>query len=288
MRGLCILAACLALLLAGCSSQPTRSGSHPYKKDSSIYPADWHIKDSAPAENRDWSQIPDAVPRWEPRARYGNHSPYTVLGKTYHVLPSSQGYRERGIASWYGKKFAGRATSSQEPYDPYAMTAAHKTLPLPTYVQVTNLDNGKSIVVRVNDRGPFHDGRIIDLSYAAAHKLGYANKGTANVIVEAIDPGEPPREAPPPPISAPAPAASTSGQIYLQVGAFTSLDAAVRLQQQIIRATAAAVGIQSQYEPGRGELHRVRVGPFDSEPSARQVDQMIRDAGLGAPLLLRR
>lgn len=293
MRGFCILAACLALILAGCSTPQSdrKSGtsSSPYK-DSSIYPPDWHIKDSAPDEHRDWSKIPDAVPKWEPRARYGNHSPYKVLGKTYHVLPSAQGYREKGIASWYGKKFAGRATSSQEPYDPYAMTAAHKSLPLPSYVRVTNLDNGKRIVVRVNDRGPFHDGRIIDLSFAAAHKLDYANRGTANVLVETLDPGEPAREAPPPPVSAPpaVPVSNPNGQLYLQVGAFGSMDAAIRLQQQIIRATAAPVGIHSHSEPGRPDLHRVRVGPFDSEPSARQMDQMIRDAGLGSPLLIRR
>lgn len=289
MRILLLLAACLALVLAGCSSQPVRKGGSP-RQDSTIYPSDWHIRDSAPDEHRDWSKIPDPVPRWEPRARYGNHSPYTVLGKTYRVLPSSQGYREKGIASWYGKKFAGRATSSQEPYDPYAMTAAHKSLPLPTYVRVTNLDNGKRIVVRVNDRGPFHEGRIIDLSFAAAHKLDYANRGTANVLVEAIDPTEPGRESPPPPVTPPPPipVANPAGQIYLQVGAFSSMDAAIRLQQKIIRATAAPVGIHSQSDPGGNELHRVRVGPFDSEPSARQVDQTIRDAGLGSPLLIRR
>ena len=306
MRGLFLLAACLALMLAGCSSTPAKKGSSggsasPYRnKDSSIYPADWHIKDSAPDETLDWSKIPDATPKWEPRARYGNHSPYKVLGKTYRVLPSSTGYREKGIGSWYGKKFSGRATSSQEPYDPYAMTAAHKTLPLPTYVRVTNLDNGKRIVVRVNDRGPFHDGRIIDLSFAAAHKLGYANKGTANVVVEAIDPGEPGRELPPPPPSsrptpAPAPAPQTvpsspavTGQIYLQVGAYSDMNAAVRVQQQIMRSTSAPVGIHSQAESGRSDIHRVRVGPFDSEPSAQQVAQTIRDAGLGSPLLIRR
>lgn len=289
MRILLLLTTCLALVLAGCSSQPVRKGSSP-KQDSTIYPSDWHIRDSAPDEHRDWSKIPDAVPRWEPRARYGNHSPYRVLGKTYQVLPNSQGYREKGIASWYGKKFAGRATSSQEPYDPYAMTAAHKSLPLPSYVRVTNLDNGKRIVVRVNDRGPFHEGRIIDLSFAAAHKLDYANRGTANVLVEAIDTTEPRRESPPPPVGQPAPipVANPAGQIFLQVGAFSSMDAAIRLQQQIIRATAAPVGIHSQPGQGGNDLHRVRVGPFDSEPSARQVDQTIRDAGLGSPLLIRR
>src|SRR5690606_28667370 len=131
-----------ALILGGCTTSPKKPG---------YSPGPFEEKDSAPDETRDWSTIPDAVPKWEPRARYGNHSPYNVLGKTYSVFPSSVGYRETGIASWYGKKFSGRATSSQEPYDPYAMTAAHKKLPLPTYVRVTNLDNRRQIVVRVND-----------------------------------------------------------------------------------------------------------------------------------------
>lgn len=284
-----LLALIASLYLAGCSSNRPSSGTSASPYDSS-YPADWHIKDSAPDEHMDWSKIPDAVPKWEPRARYGNHSPYKVLGKTYQVMPSSAGYREKGIGSWYGKKFAGRATSSQEPYDPYAMTAAHKTLPLPTYVRVTNLDNGKKIVVRVNDRGPFHDGRIIDLSFAAAHKLGYANKGTANVIVEAIDPGEPGIEIPPTPASirtAPAPAAD-GGRIYLQVGAFSDLNAAIRLQQRLIRDTQAPVGIHSQTENGRSDVHRVRVGPLATEQIADQMAQQIREAGLGSPLLIRR
>ena len=276
----------LALVLAGCSSNRP-SSAPPYNSD---YPADWHIKDSAPDENLDWSRIPDAVPKWEPRARYGNHSPYKVLGKTYQVLPSATGYREKGIGSWYGKKFSGRATSSQEPYDPYAMTAAHKTLPLPSYVRVTNLDNGKQIVVRVNDRGPFHEGRIIDLSFAAAHKLGYANRGTANVVVEAINPTEPGVEIPPASssIAPPAPANAVGNQIYLQIGAFTDLNTAIRVQQQIIRATRAPVGIHSQMENGRNDVHRVRAGPFATEQNANQVAQMIRDAGLGSPLLIRR
>lgn len=276
--------AVLILTLTGCSSNSPKSGS-PY--DSS-YPSDFHIKDSAPDEHLDWSKIPDAVPKWEPRARYGNHSPYKVLGKTYQVMPSGAGYREKGIASWYGKKFSGRATSSQEPYDPYAMTAAHKTLPLPSYVRVTNLDNGKRIVVRVNDRGPFHAGRIIDLSFAAAHKLGYANNGTANVIVEAIDPGEPGIEIPPTPASIGQPVAPSSGQIYLQVGAFTDMNTAIRVQQQVIRTTRAPVGIHSQTENGRSDVHRVRVGPFNTEQNAQQTAQLIRDAGLGSPLLIRR
>jgi len=128
------------------------------------------------------------VPKVEPRSRYGNPSSYVVFGKRYYTLPESDGYVERGIASWYGKKFHGSRTSSREPYDMYAMTAAHTQLPLPTYVQVTNLKNGRKIIVRVNDRGPFHQNRLIDLSYTAAVKLDIVREGTGLVEVRALDP----------------------------------------------------------------------------------------------------
>ena len=132
--------------------------------------------------------IPDAIPKVEPRSRYGNPQSYVVFGKRYAVLKSADGYRKRGIASWYGTKFHGKRTSSGEPYDMYAMTAAHKSLPLPSYVRVTNLKNKRSVVVKVNDRGPFHENRIIDLSYAAAIKLGISDGGTGVVQVTVIDP----------------------------------------------------------------------------------------------------
>ncbi|MFC1696487.1 septal ring lytic transglycosylase RlpA family protein, partial [Pseudomonadota bacterium] len=133
------------------------------------------------------SDVADAVPRNEPLARYGNHSPYEVFGKKYHVLPSSKGYHEKGTASWYGSKFHGRRTSSGEPYDMHLATAAHKSLPLPTYAEVTNLDNGKKVIVKINDRGPFKDDRLIDMSYGAALRLGMTGTGTARVDVRVID-----------------------------------------------------------------------------------------------------
>lgn len=137
----------------------------------------------------DPEEIPDAVPPpSEPPSRYGNASEYEVFGRTYRVLESSEGYDEEGEASWYGEQFHGRPTSSHEVFDMYAMTAAHKTLPLPTYVEVENLDNGRTAVLRVNDRGPFHEGRIIDLSYAAALKLGVVGAGVARVRVRAVGP----------------------------------------------------------------------------------------------------
>jgi rare lipoprotein A len=149
------------------------------------------VADSAPTDGiPDVDQIPEPEVRDEPHSRYGNRSPYTVLGKTYRVLDNAEGYDEVGTASFYGNKFHGRRTSNLEVYDMYAFTAAHKTLPLPSFARVTNLANGRSVVVRVNDRGPFHDGRIIDLSYAAAVKLGVDRAGTARVEVRGLMPGE--------------------------------------------------------------------------------------------------
>ena len=145
------------------------------------------IKDGPPTEPFDPNKIVEVEPKPEPKAKYGNHSPYEVFGKTYHVMESSQGYQTEGVASWYGTKFQGRHTSSWELYDLYAMTAAHKTLPLPTYVRVTNLENNRSVIVKVNDRGPFHGDRVIDLSYSAAYRLGYADKGTARVKISVIE-----------------------------------------------------------------------------------------------------
>jgi len=152
--------------------------------------------------------VPDAIPRLEPRARYGNPPFYDVFGKRYYVLSSSVGYWERGVASWYGPGFHKERTSTGEPYDMYGMTAAHKTLPLPAYVRVTNLQNGRSVVVRVNDRGPFVGNRIIDLSYTAAAKLDMLRNGTAMVEVRAIDPSMPP--LPPAVTASTIPAVSTS------------------------------------------------------------------------------
>jgi len=149
-----------------------------------------HIQDSAPDVDIDVSRIPEPAVVAEPRSRYGNRSTYSVLGKNYHVMDDASGYVEEGLASYYGNKFHGRRTSNMEVYDMYAFSAAHKTLPLPSFARVTNLDNGRSVVVRVNDRGPFHEGRIIDLSYAAAVKLGITRAGTGRVEVRALLPGE--------------------------------------------------------------------------------------------------
>jgi rare lipoprotein A len=165
----------LALALGACGSAPKKGG---------------YYKDDGPHERppAGLDAVADATPRAEPLHRYANR-PYSVFGKDYLPLSAVQPFRQRGMASWYGKRFHGQKTSSGEPYDMYSMTAAHPTLPIPSYARVTNLANGRSVVVRINDRGPFHAGRVIDLSYVAAYKLGYIAAGSAQVEVEAIVPG---------------------------------------------------------------------------------------------------
>jgi len=205
----------------------------------------------------DTSTIPDAVPIYEPITKAGNKSPYTQFGKTYHLLPTSEGYRETGIASWYGSKFHGRLTSNGEIYNMYGMTAAHKTLPIPTYVRVTNLDNNRSVVLKVNDRGPFHESRIIDISYVAALKLGFADQGTAPVLVEALQPSSATQNNnKKPPITAQRPSAMPSGH-YLQAGSFDSEQSAKQLAAKVGKLTNYPV---STYH--RDAVFKVWIGPI--------------------------
>ena len=250
------------------------------------------IADGGPALAIDVSALPEPVPRDEPRARYGNRSPYTVLGKSYRVLDSARGYRERGVASWYGTKFNGRATSSGELYDICQFTAAHKSLPLPSYVRVTNLDNGRQLIVRVNDRGPFHSGRVMDLSYAAAVRLGVDRTGTARVELEAIT-GDAPvtllaRNEPPPP--APATFANASltgtpvagageGERLVQVASFADKDNARRLADRLREAGVDDVDLDHVEVDGR-DLWRVRLGPVDADDVAGLLDRL---RALGLP-----
>ncbi len=210
-------------------------------------------KASAHPSEAELLALPDAVPRNEPRAALGNPAFYEVYGQRYKVLPSARGFVERGVASWYGPDFHGIATSTGEPYDMYSMTAAHKTLPLPAYVRVTNLRNGRSIVVRVNDRGPFKPNRIIDLSYAAALKLDMVREGTTLVEIEAQGILGEEFNATPPAVAA----------LYAQVGAFGVLDNAQRLQGKLAAAGLARVEIATDSHGSR-PLHRVRIGPVDS------------------------
>ncbi len=222
--------------------------------------------------------VPDAVPRVEPRSRYGNPPFYDVLGKRYYVLSSNVGYWERGVASWYGPGFHKERTSTGEPYDMYGMTAAHRTLPLPAYVRVTNLQNGRSIVVRVNDRGPFVGNRIIDLSYTAAAKLDMLRNGTAMVELRSIDPSV----APPPVISAsagsPAPAAGGSG-LFVQAGAFSDPANAERLAAQLRGGSYGKVFVRDDQIAGR-RMYRVRIGPVPDVAGFDRVVAALEHAGI--------
>jgi rare lipoprotein A len=229
----------------------------------------------APAVSPDAALLssPDAVPKQEPRARLGNPPFYEVYGIRYTVLPDSSGFVERGVASWYGRDFHGARTATGELYDMYGMTAAHRVLPLPTYVRVTNLSNGRSVVVRVNDRGPFKSNRIIDLSYTAALKLDMLRTGTTLVEVRALVPDGPPPPAPPPP-----PAAHLA--LYAQVGAFASESNANRLRERIAQAGISGAFVRRD-ELKSQVLYRVRVGPIGSVDDYDALSARLRDLGLG-------
>ena len=233
----------------------------------------------------------DAVPRKEPRSKYGNGPVYEVLGKRYTVMPSSTGYQERGVASWYGKKFHGNLTSNREVYDMYEMTAAHKTLPLPTYVQVRNLRNDKTIIVRVNDRGPFVHNRIIDLSYAAAIKLDMIADGTSLVEVTAINLDEPAGDRPVRQTTPPAsPEAAGSGpahphKIFVQVGAFGERANAERRLRTLAQAGIDNGFIHEEAVSGR-TLYRVRIGPVADVVQYDVLVEELANIGITDPYLI--
>lgn len=295
---------CVSVLLVGCStSQPKYSSGGRYSQ----------LHDSAPADAVDVSNVKDAIPRPEPKSRYGNPASYVVFGKRYYTLSSSQGYQERGIASWYGSKFHGHRTSSGEPYDMYQMSAAHKTLPLPTYARVTNLRNGKSVVVKINDRGPFHDNRLIDLSYAAASRLEILGAGTGMVEVQALEPrppASPPKEPaatapvkqrtasvlpskpkvaqnPPqqnPPQKGPARQSQAEGpSLYLQVGAFSERSNAEQLKTRLSSAQLPGTLQISEGLSEQKPIYRVRIGPLVSIETADSLTQLLIDQGIESP-----
>jgi rare lipoprotein A len=258
-----ILAPALVLVaLSACSLTPQRPPPTPAPA-----PAP---PPAAPAPPGSVNAIPDAVPRVEPRSAHGNPPFYDVLGQRYYVLASADGYLERGVASWYGPTFHGGNTSSGEPYDMYGMTAAHKTLPLPCYARVTNLRNGKSVVVRINDRGPFVANRLIDLSYTAASKLEMLREGTTLVEVRVLSPTMPDvltrTTAQPPPA------------LYVQAGAFSDQQNAQRLLERLQAAGLERAFIALPLQTGT-HLYRVRLGPVES---VAQFDQLTaRLAALG-------
>ena len=231
--------------------------------------------DRAPSSPKDVSAVPNAIPKDEPRSKYGNPASYKVLGKRYYTLASSEGYHEKGIASWYGAKFHGRRTSSGELYDMYAMTAAHKTLPLPTYVEVTNLSNGRKVIVKVNDRGPFHSNRLIDLSYSAAKQLGIMSKGTGMVEIRAISAGETNMQAV---AHVQQPVVDTQVGLYLQVGAFSTSTRAQQFKDKIQSQISDLVSIVPLVKPD-GNLYRVRVGPLTTVEYGDSLASHLLDLG---------
>jgi len=272
------LLAFIVLALSACAAAP-RSGGY-YKDDG---------PGEKPPANLD--QIADAQPKSEPLHRYANR-PYQVFGKEYVPLAFVQPYRQRGMASWYGKKFHGQRTASGETYDMYAMSAAHPTLPIPSYARVTRVATGRSVIVRINDRGPFHQGRMIDLSYAAALKLGFAHLGSAEVELESIEPGQavtpteqaattaPPAAAP---IEQALAAPEQAAAVYVQVGAFSSRDNAESLRSRLedagwLKDTVQVLAI--------GNLWRLHVGPYRTQDDARPVAERIESQLSIKPLLV--
>lgn len=275
----------LAILIAGCGSNRSRDDG----PGAAVVP-----------------RLPsDPVPRIEAKSRYGNGPTYEVFNKWYTVMDSSAGYRERGVASWYGKKFHGNLTSNREIYDMYEMTAAHKTLPLPTYVRVRNLRNNKSIIVRVNDRGPFVHNRIIDLSYAAALKLDMVKDGTSMVEVTAypfdapVAASVPDTSSPPPPRAASnsslqsvpsvvddsEPVAMAENRIFVQVGAFGDRANADRRVRSLSQSGIGGVAIH-QDDAGSPPLYRVRIGPVANVDEYDQLVTRLEKLGITDPYLI--
>lgn len=296
---LAILAGCGTRQAGGPGGYPVGGGD--YRRDGP--------HDNPPA---DLDRVPDAVPRLEPLAS-GPNRPYVISGRRYVPDTSWQPYRRQGRASWYGRQFHGRPTSSGEPYDMYAMTAAHPTLPIPSYARVTHLRNGRSVIVRINDRGPFVDSRVIDLSYVAAHRLGTLATGTGDVVVELIRPDDiragtfggsvlasqvpealpvapaaptPPsvlrvaNAAPiPVPAAPPAGVSDTAARIYLQVGAFGAADNAQALARKLSQHQGQ--GRLSLVQQSDDRLYRVRLGPYASRQQAlADVDVIYRQTGI--------
>jgi rare lipoprotein A len=255
----------ICIILIGCSTHYSDSAyfkedNHPQQQQPKPSTSRYDVEnDGAPINPKLVNHKP-VKPAYEPMSRYGNPTEYHIDGKRYEVLKSAKGYREKGLASWYGTKFHSKRTSSGEPYDLYGMTAAHKTLPLPTYVKVTNLNNNREIIVKVNDRGPFHEGRIIDLSYGAASKLGILPTGTGLVEVEAL---------------IPAGTEDKAARYYLQVGAFNRLNQAEQQLAQLSHIIKAPLFIE-QYK----QYYVVRSGPFENKEQAEQLKMQLANNGI--------
>lgn len=289
-----------ALGLAGCSSAPKppvrietpapRVENAPAPTTSSSTRTGGYYKDDGPGANPppDLEAIPDAEPKPEPLHKFANN-PYAVLGQSYVPDKDRKPYQARGIASWYGKKFHGQRTSSGEIYNMYSMTAAHPTLPIPSYVRVTSVKNRKSVIVRVNDRGPFHSNRIIDLSYTAASKLGYVQAGSGLVEVESIDPAQSTASPNTTTLVATEPAQPTStsdtGDVWLQLGAF-SVEANAEQLLAKLKAEMGTLGESVRIQVVEG-LYRLRAGPFKSSVEANDLAAQFKRLTNIQPVLLR-
>ena len=261
---------CLLLfLLASCSTAPRQ------------------VQDSAPSNKPRLSDIVEATPQPVIRTKAGNHSPYRVFGQTYHVLADSKGYKERGLASWYGTKFHGNKTSNGEIYNMHAMTAAHKTLPIPSYVKVTHVKNGKSIFVRVNDRGPFVKGRIIDLSYAAARKLGVDREGVAEVVVEDVTPTTKVASNEKPSKPAVNNIDENAPMKFLQIGAYRIKQTALNLQQQVLSTLSHYLPSNNvEVVTGDDQLHRVHIGPITTLQQITDIRQVLNKYGFNGGIVI--
>ena len=295
IAAIAFLAACARAPKIETPSAPSPSASSapskPAPRPSSKYYLDDGPGDQTPA---DLDAIPDAVPRIEALHRFANR-PYVVFGREYVPATPLRAYRERGVASWYGRQFHGQKSSARETYDMFAMTAAHPTLPLPSYARVTGVASGRSVVVRVNDRGPFLHDRVIDLSYAAAHRIGIAQKGSGEVVVEAILPGDPitAAAAPLPPVAtaplaavppgapsseppSPVPVAPAEGGFVVQLGAFASNANAQNFVAHVANQLAP-IGVEPKIRQAAG-LFRVFVGPYPTRDEARRTSERLRSA----------
>lgn len=281
-----LLVGLLVLMLVGCA------GVGQKRQSDSRYTL---TRDAGPERELDVASISEPEPRYEPPSKSGNKSPYEVWGESYQVMASAKGYDATGTASWYGRKFHGHLTSNGETYDMYELSAAHRSLPLPTYVRVTNLDNDRSTIVRVNDRGPFHGDRLIDLSYAAARVLGFDGQGTAQVHVEALATRPPEQKAKNPSAEggdpqaqndAALPSGKKEDRLFVQVGAFGNLTAATQLKAQLHMVTASQVHLVRS--AGDAPVHRVWVGPFRERGAAEQAARAIERNELGQPIIIKR
>lgn len=268
-----LVAAAMLSLLVACGSSPAPNNGSRYSIS----------QDRAPSRSVDIASIPVVIPEPVQRTSAGNRSPYTVFGKTYHVMPTEEGYRESGVASWYGEKFHGHRTSNGEIFDMYKASAAHKSLPIPSFLRVTNLANNRSLIVRVNDRGPFHGDRIVDLSYAAALKLGFADRGTARVMLEAVTASGPQLDRGRSVASAGQTLTLAPAGTYLQIGAYSSLGAAQQVQHQLRDLTSFPVFIRSVQTGSDRTLYRVRVGPLEDDREIQRLTRRVVAANLGSP-----